>query len=293
MPEGPPTDEQTLRTANFPGVVEAARRYLGDRIVRAGVFAVNGPVEGDQIQLSNSPWRFSIRAVKAALGLERLVVVNDFVAQALAVPKLAEHERHKLGGGESVPERPIGVIGPGTGLGVAALLPVPGGWRPMASEGGHMSFAPHDELEAAVLARLRQRFDHISNERILAGPGLVNVASALAELADQRLSPLEPKDVVERARSGTCRFCRQAVERYPGMLGAAAGDLALTVLARGGVFIAGGVVLRLGELFDVERFRRAFIAKGRFGPLLESIPTYLVTRSDTGLLGAAALRLDL
>jgi glucokinase len=274
-------------------VVEAARAYLQSQSATSAVFAVNGPVEEDRITLSNSPWSFSIREVQAALGLQRLVIINDFVAQALAVPHLAEHERTKLGGGEPVPQRTIGVIGPGTGLGVAALLPVADGWLPMPSEGGHVSFAPHDEVDAALVGRLARRFDHVSNERMLAGPGLVNVASALAELAGETLPPLEPRDVVERARAGTCRFCRETIERYPGVLGAAAGDLALTLLARGGVFIAGGVVAHLGDLFDVNRFRRAFVAKGRFKAYLERVPTYLVTRGDTGLLGAAALRLDL
>jgi glucokinase len=289
---GPPSLERTLRTADFPSVIEAARAYLQGREPTSAVFAVNGPVEEDLVTLSNSPWSFSIREAQQALGLQRLVVINDFVAQALAVPVLGENERRKLGGGEPVPNRTIGVIGPGTGLGVAALLPVSGGWLPMPSEGGHVSFAPHDEVDAAIVDRLARRFDHVSNERMLAGPGLVNVASALAELAGVTLPPLQPKDVVEQAQSGTCRFCRETIERYPGLLGAAAGDLALTLLARGGVFIAGGVVAHLGEMFDVARFRRAFVAKGRFQAYLERVPTYLVMRGDTGLMGAAALRLD-
>jgi glucokinase len=291
-PDGLPSDQRTLRTADFPSVIEAARAYLHSRSATAAVFAVNGPVEGDWITLSNSPWSFSTREVQDALGLQRLVIINDFVAQALAVPYLAEQERKKLGGGEPVPRRTIGVIGPGTGLGVAALLPISNGWLPMPSEGGHVSFSPHDQVEAAIVGRLARRFDHISNERMLAGPGLVNVATALAELAGETLPPLEPQDVVDRARRKTCRFCRETFERYPALLGAAAGDLALTLLARGGVFIAGGVVAHLGELFDVERFRRAFIAKGRFQTYLERVPTFLVMRGDTGLLGAAALRLD-
>jgi len=255
------------------------------------VFAVNGPVEGDRLKLTNGPWAFSIEATRRALGLERLEVINDFVAQALAVPQLAEHERRKLGGGEAVAGRPIAVIGPGTGLGVAGLLPeADGGWRPLPSEGGHVSFAPHDETGTKILARLQQRFGDVSNERVLAGPGLVNVATALAEIAGRGLPPLEPRDVVERARAGSCRFCVEAVARYPATLGAAAGDLALTLLARGGVFVAGGVCGYLGELFDPARFREGFVAKGRFRPYLEAIPTWLVTRADTGLLGAAALR---
>lgn len=273
-------------------MVEAARAYLGERKVATGVFAVATPVEADRVKLTNSPWAFSIEATREALGLARLEVINDFVAQALAMPELRESERTALGGGAPVKERPIAVIGAGTGLGVAALLPAANGWRPVPSEGGHVSFAPHDELEAAVLARLWQRFGQVSNERVLAGPGLVNFTRALAEIAGESLPELEPRDVVARARDGTCRFSIEAVHRYPRLLGAAAGDLALTFLARGGVYVAGGVALAMGDLFDAGRFREGFIAKGRFAPYLEQIPTWLVTRTDTGLLGAAALPLE-
>jgi glucokinase len=289
-PGGGPRDAETLHTRDHEDVVAAARSYLREREVAVAVFAVNGPVEDDLIQPTNTPWpAFSIRAVTSRLGLDRLVVINDFVAQALAVPALGEGERRKLGGGEPAADRPIGVLGPGTGLGVAALLPTANGWQPLPSEGGHVSFAPHDEVEAAVLARLRERFGHISSERLLAGPGLVNLASALAELGGATLGVMEPRDVVERARDGTCPHCRAAIERYPRILGAAAGDVALMFLARGGVFIAGGMVGYLGDLFDAGRFREGFVAKGRFDRFLEPIPTWLVTRGDTGLLGASAL----
>jgi glucokinase len=288
-----PTDEKTLKTADFPGVVEAARAYLEDRRVRSAVFAVATPVDSDWVHLTNSPWAFSIEATRDALGLDDLAVINDFVAQALAVPQLGPEDLIKVGGGEPAPDRPIGVIGAGTGLGVAGLLPVVGGWQPVASEGGHVSFAPHDEVEAAMLGHLRQRFGHVSNERLMAGPGLVNLAHALAGLQGRELEPLTPAQVVQRARQATCPYCVEAVQRFPPLLGGAAGDLALMFCARGGVFIAGGVCPRLGELFDVERFRARFIAKGRFEDYLRPIPTYLVTRPDTGLLGAAALLVGL
>jgi glucokinase len=292
-PQGMPREETTLKTADFPGVAEAARAYLKDRQVKSAVFAVNGPVEGDWLKLTNGPWAFSVEATRRALGLARLSVINDFVAQALAVPQLSAEDLVKLGAGEAVGGRPIGVIGPGTGLGVAALLPAPdGGWQALPSEGGHVSFAPHDETGTHILARLQQRFGHVSNERVLAGPGLVNVANALAEIEGETLPPLDPKDVAARARAGSCPFCAEAIRRYPAMLGAAAGDLALTLLARGGIFIAGGVVGNLGDLFDVARFRAGFVAKGRFRTYLEPIPTYLVTRPETGLIGAAALRIE-
>jgi glucokinase len=291
--DGRPRDERVLRTGDYAGPVEAALAYLGARTVETAVFAGAGLVEGDRARLTNSTWDFSISATEAALGLKRLVVINDFVAQALALPELGPEDVIKLGGGEAVPGRPIGVMGPGTGLGVAALLPRRGGgFDAMPSEGGHASYAPHDEVGTAVLARLQRRFGQVSSERVLAGPGLVNVALALAEIGGESLPALEPKDVVLRARAGSCRFCVETVERYPQTVGAAAGDLALLLLARGGVYIAGGVGGYLGELFDPGRFRAGFVAKGRFRDYLETIPTWLVTRKHTGLLGAAALKID-
>lgn len=295
-PDAVPVRERAARTASYPGVVEAARAYLEAEgaAVDEAVFAGAGPVEEERIRLTNSPWTFSVEETRRALGLRRLVVINDFVAQALAIPRLGAGDQVKFGGGEPAPARAIGVIGPGTGLGVAGLLPAAaGGWQPLPSEGGHVSFAPHDDVEIEVLRALRGRFGgEVSNERLLTGPGLVNLAAALAEIAGESLGPLRPEEVTARARSGSCRFCVEAVRRFSAVLGSAAGDLALILLARGGVFVAGGVPLRLGVLFDRELFRARFEAKGRFRDYLRAIPTYLVTRTDTGLLGAAALRLD-
>jgi glucokinase len=272
-------------------VVEAARAYLGDRKVREAVFAVATPVGVDRIKFTNSPWTFSIEATRKALGLERLAVINDFTAQALAIPLLRDDEREQIGVGAPVAGEAIGVIGPGTGLGVGGLLPIGSVWTPIPGEGGHVSLAPQDEVGAQILARLRRRFGHVSNERVLSGPGLINLATALAELEGVALEINAPLQVAERARSGACRFCSEALGRFSAMLGAAAGDLALTLGARGGVYVGGGLCKRLGELFDHGRFRAAFVAKGRLAYFLEPIPTYLVVRRDPGLLGAAALAL--
>jgi glucokinase len=268
------------------------RAYLGERKVDEAVFAMALPVEADRVQLTNSPWSFSIEQTRNALGLERLTVINDFSAQALAIPALRAKERLQLGAGEPVEGAPIGVIGPGTGLGVGGLLRVGERWQPIASEGGHVSFAPRDEVDAALWAQLRRRFGHVSNERVLSGPGLVNLATALAALEGQTLRIGEPREVSRRAQAGRCRFCRQALERFSGLLGAAAGDLALMLCAQGGVYIGGGLVKRLGGLFNAERFRASFVAKGRFEDYLGAVPTYLVTRRDPGLLGAAAFRMS-
>ncbi|MGH6898547.1 MAG: glucokinase [Geminicoccaceae bacterium] len=287
-PDGEPRAEQRLQVADHAGVVEAARAYLAGRKVAEAVFAVATPVASDWIHLTNAPWAFSIRAAREALGLQRLAVINDFAAQALAVPRLAPDDRSHIGGGEPQPGQAIAVIGPGTGLGVAGLLPVHGTWHPIPSEGGHVSLAPQDERDAALLACLRRRFDHVSNERVLSGPGLVNLATALAEIDGEALALDDPREVSRRAASGGCPFCKEALERFSSLLGAASGDLALMLCALGRVYISGGLCRNLGALFDRERFRARFVAKGRFVDYLSRIPIYLVTRRDPGLLGAAA-----
>lgn len=286
--DGEPRAEEWLQVADHPGLVEAARAYLAGRQVADAVIAVATPVDSDWVHLTNAPWAFSVRATQKALGLERLAVINDFTAQALAVPRLAPEERTHIGGGEAQAGAAMAVIGPGTGLGVAGLLPVHGTWYPIPSEGGHVSLAPHDERDVALLACLQRRFDHVSNERVLSGPGLVNLATALAEIDGEALALDDPREVSRRAQSGECRFCKEALARFASFLGAASGDLALTFCALGGVYISGGLCRNLGPLFDLARFRASFVAKGRFVDYLTRIPTYLVTRRDPGLLGAAA-----
>jgi glucokinase len=255
------------------------------------VFAVATPVVSDRIALTNSPWDFSIEQTRRTLGFERLRVINDFTAQALAIPVLQPDEMQKIAGGEAVPRQAIGVFGPGTGRGGGGRQPGGDPWQPIPGEGGHVSLAPHDETEQAILGQLRQRFGHVSNERALSGPGLVNLASALAALEGVELTLNDPKEVAERARSGACRFCSAALGHFSALLGAAAGDLALTLGARGGIYNGGGLVHGLDELFDRERFRQSFVAKGRLSYFVEPIPTWLVLHHDPGLLGAAALAL--
>ncbi|MGI9500675.1 MAG: glucokinase, partial [Geminicoccaceae bacterium] len=280
--------EKTLKTKDFPGVVEAAQAYLDGQPVDNVVLVVAGPVEQDRIALTNCPWIFSLKEIKAALGVHHLIAINDFVAQALAMPKLDAGDQVKLGGGEAIEDRPVAVIGPGTGLGVAGLLKIDGVHHPIAAEGGHVAFAPKDEVEAAVLGVLRRRFGHVSNERLLSGPGLVNFANTLAELENIDLSLTGPADVMRRAEQDACPFCIDAIRRFCTLLGAAAGDLALSYGARGGVYLTGGMISHLGPHFDADRVMRAFVGKGRFEAYLGAIPLIRVLRADTGLIGAAA-----
>lgn len=282
-------DEQALKTQDFPGLVEAAMAYLAGRSVSHVVLVVAGPVESDRIALTNCPWAFSLEETKTALGTDRLTAINDFVAQALAIPKLDQGDLLKLGGGEPVLDRAIAVIGPGTGLGVAGLLRVDETYQPIPTEGGHVAFAPRDEVEIGVLRLLQRRFGHVSNERLLSGPGLVNFAKALGSLRDRELPINAPEEVIARADDEQCSICIDALHRFSTLLGAAAGDLALTYGARGGVYLTGGMISHLSHWFDVDRMLHAFADKGRFKPYLNAIPVFRVLRRDNGLIGAAAI----
>jgi glucokinase len=291
-PGGEPLDERTLAVADHPGLVEAARVYLGGRNVDEAVIAVATPVETDEVGFTNSPWRFRVSELGRALGVARLAVINDFVAQALAVPHLGPHDLEQLRPGTAAPGRPVGVIGPGTGLGVAGLVPHGGRWLPLATEGGHTSLAPGNARELAVLQHLAGHYPHISKERLVSGPGLVTLATSLAGIDGGTCDVTRPEQVPRRAAAGSCPFCLEATRIFSALLGAAAGDLALTLGARGGIYICGGVCQRLGDLFDRAAFVERFLAKGRMRAYLEPIPVRLILRGDTGLLGAARHTLD-
>jgi glucokinase len=289
--DGRPSEVRTLPAAGFPGLVEAAAAYLDGRPVAEAVIAVATPVEGDAVSFTNSHWSFSISEARARMGLERLEVINDFVAQALSVPHLLEGEREQIGPGAPLPGAPVGVIGAGTGLGVSGLVTVGERTAALATEGGHASLAPGTARERALLDRLAARFGHVSKERVLSGPGLLNAAQALAEIDGGGTAATTPVEVTRMAADGSCPYCAEAVATYSGLLGSASADLALTLGAKGGIYVAGGVSLGLGPLFDRALFRRRFEEKGRLRAYLAPIPTYLITRGDTGLLGAARHRL--
>ena len=289
--DGRPYAERSLPGADFPGLTAAARAYLdatgGPRPVRAAV-AVATPVTGDWIQFTNSDWSFSTEAARRELGLERLTILNDFTALALALPLLGPDERRTVGGGAAAPEAPIGLIGAGTGLGVSGLVWSGERWIPLQTEGGHVTFAAADERKWAVGRILQRKFGHVSPERLLSGPGLVNLHAALAELEGWPAEPLDPADITDRGLTGACPHCRDVLDLFCGALGAAAGNLALTLGARGGVYIGGGIVPRLGDFFDRSAFRARFEAKGRFGGYLATIPTWVITAAHPALRGVAA-----
>jgi glucokinase len=292
-PDGSMTAARVYALDDYSSLTETLHAYLADEAPPAwpgqAVLAMASPITGDQVTLTNHPWTFSIEAVRKHFGLTRLRVINDFAANAVAISHLKEADRLQVGRGFPVSGAPIGVLGPGTGLGVSALMPTPGGWTPIEGEGGHVTIAPADAQESAVLELMRRRYDHVSAERVLSGAGLVNLYSVLCELAAVPAAPFTAPQITDpgiwaqdsRTRDATAMFCA--------MLGTVAGNLALTLGARGGIYIAGGIVPKLGAAFVQSAFRRRFEAKGRLQSYLDAIPTYVIVRPLPGLVGAAAL----
>ncbi len=283
-------DSRIFRCADFPSLEAAAEAYLGTHPSvrpRRAAFCVAGPVTGDHVVITNLPWSFSVERVRATLGLERLKVINDFTAVALSVPRLREDDRMQVGDGAPEAGAVIGILGPGSGLGVSGLVPGPKGWTALAAEGGHTTMAPVSDRESAVLEQLRKKYDHVSAERVLSGPGLVNLYEALSIIDGREPARLTPAEVTGKGTDGSDAHCAEAVEMFCAMLGTVAGNLALTLGARGGVYIAGGVVPKLGPVFAHSRFRKRFTEKGRMRDYLAPIPTYVITHELPAFLGLA------
>jgi glucokinase len=253
------------------------------------VLAVAAPVDGDRVTLTNHPWSFSADQMRRHFKFTALRVINDFVANALAVPHLADSDRRQIGGGSPAKAAPVGVLGPGSGLGVSTLVESGGETITVQGEGGHVTMAAADAREAAVLELMRRRFDHVSAERFLSGPGLVNLYNALCELSGEPAAPLTAAQITDPGTEKEIPRAREATTMFCAMLGTVAGNLALTVGARGGIYIAGGIVPKLGARFSQSGFRARFEAKGRFSGYLAAIPTYAITHPEPAFLGAAKL----
>lgn len=295
---GAPIEDQiTLPCADHVTIEAAIRAYL-DRIdrprPRACAIAIANPVHGDRVQMTNHHWSFSISALQQALGFDCLRLINDFTALALALPGLAPEQLYQVGGGQALPDTAIGLLGPGTGLGVSGLVPDGrGGWLPLQGEGGHVSLAPVTQREQIVVDHLIQRYGHASAERAISGMGLVDIHRALC-LADGELPPegWTAAEVSSAALSGHDSRCAESLAMMCALLGSVAGNLALTLGAKGGVYIGGGIVPRLGEWFVNSPFRARFEAKGRFQSYLAGIPVWVITASQSPALDGAARALD-
>ena len=291
-PDGAVVHSSTFGDADFATVGEAIRAYLAQAkpfpTPRIGCLAIAAPVGGDDIRMTNHPWNFSVAALRSQLGFERLAIINDFTAVALALPRLGANDRMPVGAGMPVAGRPIAVLGPGSGLGASGLIPDGTRWSPLTGEGGHVTMAAVTARENAVLDWMRRHFDHVSAERCLSGPGLVNLYNALAALDGVAAASYTAAQITDPATAARDPLCREATAMFCAMLGTVAGDLALTLGAQGGVYIAGGIVPRLGARFIESGFRARFEAKGRLSDYLAAIPTYVVTHPLPAFLGCAA-----
>ena len=297
-PEAPLQDVAVYACAEFPSLQAVLRRYLGDHAGGSGHWAAVGianPVTGDEVRMTNLPWSFSITQMQREFGFEQLLVINDFSALALSLPVLDASQLRQVGPGARVPGTPRALLGPGTGLGVSGLVPeADGNEVPLAGEGGHVTLAAADDDEAAVIALLQHRFGHASAERALSGPGLVNLYQALCRLHHVHIdTTLDAAAITHAGLEGECAQCAAAIEMFCSLLGTVAGNLALTLGARGGVYIGGGIVPRLGAALDRSRFRERFEAKGRFAGYLHAIPTYVIEPSASPALLGASRALDL
>ena len=283
----------SLRCADHPDFHAAVSAYLArlpePGAVRHAAVAIANPVEGDQVRMTNYHWEFSIEHMRARLGLDTLVVVNDFTALAMALPRLPAAQRRQVGGGAARERSVVGLIGAGTGLGVSGLIPADGGWVALGTEGGHTSFAPRDEREIGILRYALTQHDHVSFERLLSGSGLSLIHRALQHRDGLQPAPLPAPQITRLALEQGDARCLETLEVFCLMLGTAASNLAVTQGAFGGIFIGGGIVPRLGTWFDASPFRTRFEDKGRFSAYLRAIPTYVITAEHATLDGASAI----
>jgi glucokinase len=282
----------TFRTAEHASLQTAWQTFgeqLGRDLPRAAAIAVAGPIAGDMLKLTNNPWTIRPPLIAERLGLDQVMLINDFGAIGHAVLRVgAEHFQHLCGPDQPMPEQGVtSIVGPGTGLGVAQVLRREGHAHVIECEGGHINFAPVDELEDAILARLRKRFGRVSAERIVSGPGLANIYEGLAAIEGRDVQIGDDKALWTAALSGKDNLAVVALDRFCLALGSVAGDIALAHGANA-VVVAGGLGLRIAHLLPRSGFAERFAAKGRFEARMTSIPVKIITHPQPGLFGAAS-----
>ncbi|HEY1127837.1 MAG TPA: glucokinase [Roseateles sp.] len=286
----------SLRCADHADFHAAVRAYLGGlslqdvgaQIAHAAI-AIANPVEGDRVRMTNYHWQFSIDEMRQRLGLDTLVVVNDFTALAMALPRLADVDVRQVGGGQARRPSVIGLLGAGTGLGVSGLIPAGEGWIALGTEGGHVNFGPRDEREMDILKFAWKTLDHVSYERLISGAGLELIHRALTARNGVAAEPLLAPAITQRALEDGDALCLETLEVFCGLLGTAAANLAVTLGSLGGIYIGGGIVPRLGEYFDRSPFRKRFEDKGRFHDYVSAIPTFVITAENATFKGASAI----
>ncbi len=280
---------RVVRNDDHPDLAAAIHAYLGDidaTAIEVAGLAVAAPVRGDTVTLTNRAWSFATRELAAGIDARRIEVVNDFAANAMGIPFLPPRHLRPLGGGPVVvAARPLAILGPGTGLGVSTLVPCSDGWAALSGEGGHVTLAAADDEQARLIGNLRRTHGHVSAERLLSGPGLVELYRAVC--ADSGAEAVwDRPELITAARDPAAVH---ALQLFLDFLGNVAGNLALSVGSLGGVYLAGGILPRIRARLDASRFRHRFLDKGRFRGYLEAIPVFLVTSDRLPFFGLRAL----
>ena len=279
----------SLTTKEFPSIDAALRAYLAEAGVSPQVvsLAVAAPLTGPTIQLTNADWTFCADDVKRATGAARVQILNDFAALARALPKLADADLRTVSPGERDPAAPNLVIGPGTGFGAATFVRSAAGWVSVPGEGGHMTFGACDADDRLVVEFLARRHGHVSVERVLSGSGIEAIHAAFTDAS------APAAEIVSRVLAGSDADARRTIDYFVRTLARVAGDMALMVGARGGIYLGGGIAPRLVDAIDSDAFRAAFCDKGRMSHYLARVPIHVIMAPDAGLRGAAAALVDL
>ncbi|MDO6446009.1 glucokinase [Colwellia sp. 1_MG-2023] len=290
--DSPVTDLKVYQCGNYPSLSAVIHTYINEANLTGktinACLAIACPVENDLISMTNLPWEFSQKALKEELSLNTLLLINDYTAIAHAVPYLSNDQKVQIGGGEVVSGKPISICGPGTGLGVANVVPLAQGqWQALGGEGGHVDFAPIDQTEIQILDFLLNQYQHVSYEQLLSGLGLEQIYQALNHIEQAGQPQLSAKDISAKALSNTCKLCEKSLAQFCKILGSFAGNLSLTLASFGGVYIAGGIVPRFIDYLKQSEFRSRFESKGRI-TFNQTIPTFVITESQPGILGASA-----
>ncbi len=281
-----------LDAKGFASLSDAVRHYLasaGDLQPSAMCIALAGPVTGDLVRMTNLSWEFSCSSVSREFGVTDFLAINDFAAVAAACGQITADHLVTIKTGESNHQATRAVFGAGTGLGVAGLLHHNGRWLPNPSEGGHINIAPATPFEAEVVKAAMAQWGHVSAERFISGPGLVNIYHAICAVRSATARALQPADITKAALAGEDELCTETLSTFCSFAGSFAGNLALTYGAKGGVFMAGGVMPRFVEFLQASSFAERFADKGVMSHYVKTIPAYLITHPETAFVGAAAV----
>jgi glucokinase len=282
---------QKYLCADYDNIELALRQYFNDSPVTrfaSGCIAIACPVSGDLVTMTNHTWQFSQQTLKTNLSLDSLFVINDFTAVAHSLPVLTGEQLIQVGPGTRVSHGNVAVFGAGTGLGVEHMTMSTEGWTTLDGEGGHVDFAPVDDVDMVIWQYLKRHNERVSAEDVLSGRGLLNIYRALATEAGKEKLISDPAQITASALNKSCDICVASLQQFCRIMGSFAGNLALNLATTGGVFIGGGIASRFTDFILESDFRARFEAKGRMKHYVSDIPTYLINEADHGLLGASA-----